>query len=64
VVFVPFARDRGPAVWATNKALSTAVTRGLDPRVHLLRIDFANVMDARVKPAHDNQVDHLDGEPL
>src|SRR5712671_295453 len=34
-----------------------AVTRGLDPRVHPLRIDFANVMDARVKPAHDDQVD-------
>jgi len=50
--------------WGTNKALSTAVTRGLDPRVHLLRIDFANVMDARGKPTHDNQVDHLDGEPL
>ncbi len=30
---------------------STAVTRGLDPRVHLLRIDFAKMMDARVARA-------------
>jgi len=35
-----------------------AVTRGLDPRVHLLRMDFANVMDARVKPAHSPMLTH------
>ena len=43
---------------------STAVTRGLDPRVHPLRKDFAKVMDARVKPAHDDQVDQIDRNPL
>jgi hypothetical protein len=43
---------------------SAAVTRGLDPRVHLLRIDFAKMMDARVKPAHDGRVDQIDREPL
>jgi len=32
--------------------------------VHPLRIDFANMMDARVKPAHDNQADQIDRNPL
>jgi hypothetical protein len=41
-----------------------AVTRGLDPRVHLLRIDFAKMMDARVNPAHYERVDQIDREPL
>jgi hypothetical protein len=39
---------------------STAVTRGLDPRVHPLRIGFAKVMDARVKPAHDDRAGQID----
>src|SRR6267154_4148012 len=39
---------------------STAVARGLDPRVHLLRIAFAKMMDARVKPAHDDRVDQIE----
>ncbi len=43
---------------------STAVTRWLDPRVHPLRIGFAKVMDARVKPAHDDKVDQIDRNPL
>jgi len=29
-----------------------------------LRIDFAEMMDARVKPAHDERVDQIDREML
>jgi hypothetical protein len=34
----------------------SAVTRGLDPRVHLLRKSFCEGMDGRVKPGHDEYV--------
>jgi hypothetical protein len=35
---------------------STAVTRGLDPRVHLLRIKLVRKkMDCRVKPGNDGR---------
>jgi hypothetical protein len=37
---------------------STAVTR----RVHLLRIDFAKMMDAWVKPAHHDRFNQIDRE--
>ncbi len=53
-----------PGRFESGARLFTTVTRGLDPRVHLLRIDFAKMMDARVKPAHDNRVDQIDREPL
>jgi len=36
-----------------------AVTRGLD-RGHLSSHRFAEMMDARVKPAHDERVDQID----
>jgi hypothetical protein len=44
--------------------LSAAVTRGLDPRLHPLRTDYCKVMDAWVKPTHDDRVDQIDRELL
>ena len=49
-------RRRFP-VGLTERFTTTAVTRGLDPRVHrFLRnnLPFSEEMDARVKPAHDS----------
>ena len=43
---------------------STAVTRGLDPWGRLLHIDFERMMDARVKPVHDDRADQTDRDLL
>jgi hypothetical protein len=45
----------------------TGVTRGLDPRVHLLREKnaFTKEMDGRVKPGHDTEcVARYEREPI
>jgi hypothetical protein len=43
-------------------ASTNAVTRGLDPRVHYLRIElFAKKMDCRVKPGNDAEPINLTG---
>jgi len=57
----PYSGSR--SIWIGTRPFS-AVTRGLDPRVHPLRIDLAKMMDARVMPAHDDRVDQIDREPL
>jgi hypothetical protein len=55
---------RFPVDLSQRSSKPHTVTRGLDPRVHFLRIDFAKMMDARVKPAHDDRVEQIDREPL
>jgi hypothetical protein len=46
-------RHDGKATFGQIRALS--VMAGLDPAIHLVRkILFESLMDARVKPAHDN----------
>jgi hypothetical protein len=54
-----------PGRFDSALAPSPAVTRGLGPRVSTrFRIDFANAMDARVKPAHDNKAAKINREPM
>ena len=43
-------------MWVRAGATGTGVTRGLDPRVYLLRKKhFAKRMDCRVKPGNDGE---------
>jgi hypothetical protein len=54
-----------PAQFDLVLAPTTAVARGLDPRVHPLRIEhLAKKMDCRVKPGKDAGVNQSDRNPL
>jgi hypothetical protein len=37
-----------------QKRVEDARERAYDPRIHLLRKNFANMMDCRVKPGNDD----------
>jgi hypothetical protein len=39
-------------------------SRGLDPAIYLLRKILSSVMDARVKPAHDDVLVHTSGRDI
>jgi len=53
MTLVPGAMRREVPLRRTGTVPNLSVIAGLDPAIHPLRKSLAKMMDARVKPAHD-----------